>query len=169
MSRVSHNFYSSLWCKLQAAVCVIRFKYPGQQRPSPAHRSAGRAVAEASRRSLLSFQLVSSSFTRQWRSASGGRGSWEHEAGLSWNQSLNVRAHQAWHGLIPSWATVCPDRTTPALPPLFPGGQGQAAEIRCAVVLMLWIYKGLFVKCPAALFLSPGCMKSWKVQGWGWH
>lgn len=59
-------FCSSLWCKLQASVCVIRFKQPGQQHASPAHLPAGRAIAECLLYLRFSFQLLSSSFQGQW-------------------------------------------------------------------------------------------------------
>lgn len=58
-------FYSSLQCKLQAPVCVTRFKYPGQQHTSPAHLTAGKAVAETFLYPMFSFQLMSSFF--QWQ------------------------------------------------------------------------------------------------------
>lgn len=55
-------FHSSLWCRLQESVFVIRFKYPGQRHTSPAHLTAGKAVAESFLYLMFSFQLMSSSF-----------------------------------------------------------------------------------------------------------
>ena len=58
-------FYSSLWCKRQASVCVTRFKYSGRQHTLPAHLTAGKAVSHTFLYLMFSFQLMSSSF--QWQ------------------------------------------------------------------------------------------------------
>ena len=89
--------------------------------------------------------------------------------GLSWNQRLNLYAHQTWHRLGYLWVSMCLQNMTPALKQLFPSGKGSGlgggsiAKIRYALVLMFWIYKMLFVKFIMVLFLSPGPMKSWTV------
>lgn len=41
-------FYSSLWCWLQASVCVIRFKYPGQRHTRQPTSQLGRQLLSLS-------------------------------------------------------------------------------------------------------------------------